>query len=383
MDCNQNSGDGPRRDGPERDTPKLVPVRPVPAFLKKAGIHASLADKIERPKKRGRGRVKFIEDLQVKEKELKKIQRHLNLVPHDWEAYQGQTREILDAIFQACFELEKANAEKEDEIYRSKRRFQDFIYTYLQLGDASRMMLEKPFGYQGDFLLMDNIYYNQSRIIGFERVIDEYFLNSPACQAMRHRKDAFRKSLREFTEERKDVLILKMGCGPCRDVREFYHDIAGTDLKVQIDCTDQDLHILDYAKELVSGVLTDRLQVRWRQENIIRFALAQVAPHSVRGPYDMVYSLSVLDNLDDKVAMRLIRNLRTMLHPGGLLALASFREKEHNPSRHLMEWGGGWDVMYRSEETFRELFIKAGFAPDYINIQSDELGIIQLALVTG
>lgn len=327
--------------------------------------------------------MEFSEEIHQHGKELKKIQRHLNLVPHDWPQYQAQITVLFDAIFNLCVRREKELGENENEIYQTRRHFQEFIYPYLQMGEIGRMMLEKPFGYQGDFMLLDNLYYNQPRIIGFERAVDEYILNSPFAKALRDRKDAYRQYLKDFSDGSAQVSILNIACGPSREVREFFQDAHSGNAKIRIDCVDQDLHILDYAKELTSNVLTDHLSVRWIQENMMRFALSKEPSHSICGPYDMIYSVSILDNLDDKVALRLICKLKTCLRPGGLMVLSSFRKRSDNPSRHLMEWGGGWDVIYRSGEDFSRLFSQAGFVGQNFNIQSGGDKIIQFGFAAG
>ena len=56
--------------------------------------------------------------------------------------------------------------------------------------------------------------------------------------------------------------------------------------------------------------------------------------------YDFIYSTGLFDYFEEKIAIRLIQNLRKLLKPDGVLAISDVRDKYSNPSIHFMEWVG-------------------------------------------
>ena len=42
-----------------------------------------------------------------------------------------------------------------------------------------------------------------------------------------------------------------------------------------------------------------------------------------------------------------------------------------------MEWVGEWNLLYRSEEQFRQIFVDAGFAPADLEYGYEQQGIMQ------
>ena len=51
--------------------------------------------------------------------------------------------------------------------------------------------LRKPFGYAGDFKIINDIYENNPDTVGFDRLFDNYFQMSAISIAVRNRKDDF------------------------------------------------------------------------------------------------------------------------------------------------------------------------------------------------
>ncbi|RKZ26688.1 hypothetical protein DRQ26_04045, partial [bacterium] len=55
--------------------------------------------------------------------------------------------------------------------------------------------------------------------------------------------------------------------------------------------------------------------------------------------------------------------------------------KRHNPSAYLMEWVTEWDIIYRSVEEFRGIFLEAGFKEKEVDSVTQKMGIMQYCLV--
>jgi hypothetical protein len=78
----------------------------------------------------------------------------------------------------------------------------------------------------------------------------------------------------------------------------------------------------------------------------------------------------------------LIENLRKLLNPKGVLLISDVRDKYSNPSVHFMEWVGDWNLVYRDDESFREIFYKAGYDREDLEPRYEQQGILQYIIAT-
>ncbi|MDD5671470.1 MAG: hypothetical protein PHN49_07515, partial [Candidatus Omnitrophica bacterium] len=70
-------------------------------------------------------------------------------------------------------------------------------------------------------------------------------------------------------------------------------------------------------------------------------------------------------------------NMRKLLKKDGVMIISNYRDKWANPSRHYMEWGGGWELIYRTEEEFARLFKNAGFEKSQLSLKYEPQKIMQ------
>lgn len=328
-------------------------------------------------------------DNKTNEKELLDLQRQLaslrNQVEQDkdnWVKYQARIHQIFDRMVKACLELESCILNK-SELDPIKEFFFGVYKDYIRAGKYNRWVIDRPYGYAGDFYILDQIYQNSIDSKGFERCVDNYFLNSAATVATRTRKEDFKKHLRKLIDESrlKNLRLMDLGCGPCRLEKELLEDASFKSGKqVIIDCVDHDERALDYAKSLLNGSrsLADLNFVR---VNAIKLALSKKAGRLIPHKYNIIFSLGFFDYFEDKIAARLICNLEEMLVPGGYLLISNYREADRNPSRIYMQWGIDWQLVYRSEDDFVKLFLNAGFDSEEIKIEHGYGGIMQYCIV--
>ena len=88
------------------------------------------------------------------------------------------------------------------------------------------------------------------------------------------------------------------------------------------------------------------------------------------------------DYFEERIALRLIQNLKKLLNPGGLLLISDVRDKYSNPSVHFMEWIGEWELVYRDDDSFREMFYNVGFSRQELEFRYEQQGILQYIVAT-
>lgn len=311
-------------------------------------------------------------------KSMEDIEHSLDLKPYEWGRFQSRFNQELNSVFRDLMEYEKkCFAEgQEEKIYKLKNLFVRRVRKNFLRGSCIVWSLDKPYGYAGDHKIIDDIYRNEPKTTGVDRLYDNYFQMSSISVAVRNRKDDFKRNLIEFLKERKGknpLRIMNLASGPCRDLAELYADPPCDLSNIAFECVDHDERALSYASNLLCGAPN----VRFHRESAIRIALKRDVKMLFPETYDYIYCLGLFDYFDSRVSVRLVKNLRQLLKPGGVLAISNVYDKYSNPSIYFMEWVGDWNLVYRSQEDFENIFIEAGFSPKDLTIGYEQQGIMQ------
>jgi len=308
----------------------------------------------------------------------KELKAHLDAHPSDWGKYQSIFNQEINAIFRDLMVFEQERLAKGDEasVYKLKRIFVNHLRADFLYGEHICWSLNKPYGYAGDFKIIDDIYRNDPKTDGFARLFDNYSQMSAAAFAIRNRKEDIKKFIGSLVKANngKALKIMDLASGPCRDINEMLEEIPPTQRNLSIDCYDQDEKAIEYAKNLLGKNLKF---VSFYKENAVRIAFRKVIPSQ---QYDLIFSLGLFDYLDERLAQRLIGALKGLLKPNGVLFVANFGEKYQNPSFYFLEWVGEWQLIYRSEEEFRNIFLAAGFDKENLRTEFEQQGIIQYVI---
>lgn len=310
----------------------------------------------------------------------KKIQDVLTNSPDDAPKFQEVFNLTVDRIYQDILEFEKDNIEKfEPEVYKFKKIFEKRYRNDFLFGEYIKWCSEKPFGYSGDFKIIDDIYRNQVRSKGFDSLWDNWFQQLAACKSVRARKEDFKRNIIDFVSSRSDknMRFMSLACGPAREIKELLEtDKKALFSNITFDCCDFDIRALNYAGQLLNNFQN----VNFLQKNAIRLALKKKIEDEIPNKYDLVYCAGLFDYLDERVAVRLVSNLKKILRQDGIMLISNARDKYSNASAIWMEWIGGWFLTYRTEGEFREIFLKGGFSSRDIQIIPQKDKVMQYCI---
>jgi len=311
------------------------------------------------------------------------IKKYLDKHPGEWGRFQSDFNQEINKIFRGIMDFEKECLEKGDEasVYKLKRIFTNRLRKDFLHGEYIRWSLEKPYGYPGDFKIIDEIYKNNPSSDGFDRLYDNYYQSSSISIAVRNRKEDFKRIILTIAEavQNQPIKIMDLACGPCRELKELMAMVSFSSKRVQIDCLDQDQRALDYAKSLLLGYTSIVTFVR---ENVLRIALMKNIELNIQDRYDLIYSTGLFDYLDQRAAVRLVANLKKILKAKGMLVISDVRDKYQNPSVHFMEWVGDWNLVYRSDDEFIRIFFDSGFKEKDLQTSSEQQGIMQYMIAS-
>lgn len=218
--------------------------------------------------------------------------------------------------------------------------------------------VRKPFGYAGDFLMIDKIYTFKKSPISKYRIWDEYFHRQSAPKAVRNRKKYFKKIIKSKLDKNKNLTLMNVASGPARDLLEFYEENGSPALDTV--CVEMDERAIAYAKNINQKYLS---KISFVHRNIFR--------HNDNNKFDLIWSSGLFDYFNDKAFVLVLKKFKKWLKPGGEIIVGNFN-KSHNPSRSYMEIFGEWYLHHRTESELIELAKKAGFDPSFIRIGREE-----------
>lgn len=315
--------------------------------------------------------------IKLYKKRAQEIERYLLKRPDDWGKFQNEFNSEVNSIFRDIMNFEKINLNKgrTDKVDKLKRLFINRIRQLFMRGIYIEWSLRKPYGYAGDFKIIDDIYQNNPTTTGFDRLFDNYYQMSAICVAVRNRKEDFKKLILNYIHNSKNnpIKIMNLASGSARDIKEILSDDTLSNKKVSFDCYDNENKAIKYAKSL----LHEFSNVNFTKKNALRMAATKNVEAKIGNKYDIIYATGLFDYLTHKVSYRLVHNIKQLLKGNGILAISNVRDKYSNPSVHFMEWVGDWNLVYRTDEEFEKIFLDAGFKEDELIIQYEQQGIME------
>lgn len=310
-------------------------------------------------------------------KRLERLGDALNKSPDGWGIHQKEFNIEVNHLFEQIMIFEKRCIRKGEmpTLERIKGLFARRFRKYFYHGNLSKWSIDKPFGYAGDFRVIDAIYENQPSTVGYDRLFDNYFQMSAIAISVRNRKEDLKKRLVSHVKRNpgRNFQVMSLASGPCREIFELYQEYSDVMKAVSFDCYDSEKKAHRYASRL----LKNRENISFIIENALKIALSKDIAKRVPLKYDFIYSLGLFDYLNYEISVKLVRNLRDRLKEGGSLYIADVRDRYYNPSVMYMEWAGDWNLVYRTDEEFFRIFLDAGFSPAKIGHSYEQQGVIQ------
>lgn len=244
-------------------------------------------------------------------------------------------------------------------LFAEKRSLQetvDGIKNFNFLKDITSIIghvLNKPFGYAGDYQIIDRFYTND---VSKEHYLwDKYILNSDAVKAVQNRKTYFKKLVLGRIRKNGKCKLLNIASGPARDLKEVY-DLIDDIKDLNTTCIDMDSNAINYAKGVNDSYLS---QIEFINKNIFKY--------NTKEQHDLVWSAGLFDYFNDKAFLMILKRMKEWINPNGEIVVGNFNA-DHNPTRPVMEILGDWHLHHRTEKELIELAIQAGFESNQITI---------------
>jgi len=219
----------------------------------------------------------------------------------------------------------------------------------------------KPYGYPGDFTLIDKIYRFDINQDPRYKNWDIFFQNQPGAKAVRNRKDFFVEYCKKLILRKVNAKVLILGSGPASDVYEFLTSFS-TGIKFNIDLIDFDQSAIDFSfnkNKKFNG------QISYNKINALRFNSYKL--------YDLIWSAGLFDYFKDKHFTFLIRKYINCLAEDGEMVISNFSTR--NPTKRLMEVLSDWYLNLRTESDLFRIASEANIDNELVSVEKEPLGI--------
>lgn len=259
-------------------------------------------------------------------------------------------KETFDNIVRKIDEFSSSVFEKKI-LKKFKEVFRNQIGKFVYQSEIIKRSFEKPLGYPGDYLLLEQIYSNKPiTTSGLGYYLDLIYLNNAVAEAVRDRKEDTVKIISNLIIAHQANKILNLGCGSCRDIKEIIETLnkRGFYKKILFDCLDFDDKALVFAKQLLSDFLV-KYEFRFIKENALNLEKSK----KIYNDYDVIYSMGVADYLPDRVFIKFIVDCLAHLNDKGKLIIAHKDFSKYKPI--YKEWFCDWTFYHRAPEKLGRL----------------------------
>lgn len=307
---------------------------------------------IETDKKKYAASSKILKDFLKKSlvqylSDLKQISEFFCLKKISYEVSYNKFKFVTDKILKRCLLLEKEIKDRKI-IKEIKGFFRSLVGPYIYKGKLVSWAFKKPYGYPGDYKIIEAIYNNDEISKSFRFFSDRYLLQDQYANAIRARKNGMKKILFNYfkTSNQNSVKkIMNLGCGSCREIREILSNRFEAK-KIFFDLIDQDEDALEFSKVNISNILKNmqlenKVVVKVHKINMLELLKKKNKYKRLFKKKDFIYNIGLADYLPDSILLGLIKLCFNLLNSEGQLVIAHKDIKKYKPiaSDWFCDWG--------------------------------------------
>lgn len=237
--------------------------------------------------------------------------------------------------------------------------------------------LIKPFGYPGDFEMM-NIIYDENPFKGpsaYFKMINALACRCLSAQATADRIPYFLNKMNEVgkkvLEKQEKFCVLDLACGPAKEVDDFIRSNPLSQ-QTEIHLVDQESKAIEFSKKRISKTIKETnstIQCFYYDKALKELFLSS----SIIFPqFDFIYSGGLFDYLDDAIFEAALGFLFKHLAPGGHLIVGNISPNDYTK---IAKWYlYDWPLVYRTQE---ELLKRAACLTEkhQVEVESDKWGV--------
>lgn len=321
--------------------------------------------------------------------------------PGNLEALRRETEIVAEvsashgpAFWDAVLRFETAADEVlADGLGREGKEFaRKFLFPSALCSPFLARVVERPIGVPGDYGMLGQILGNpwEGHSL-YGRIVNSWILGCGAAEAYRYRVALLDREIRaaaaRCAAEGRKTRVLSMASGVAYEIQRFIESPPATSSAEFVMVDFSEVTLAEARRQFAAlGALPQGVSVEMHQSSVLDLAsrsrgaggLAEGAGYDPGGGYDHVYCAGLFDYLSDRLIVRVVRYLHSLLAPGGALVVSNFTTR--NPIRGWMTFVMDWELIYRTPEHFARLVEKAAPGAQY-RTETDADGVEVYAIV--
>jgi extracellular factor (EF) 3-hydroxypalmitic acid methyl ester biosynthesis protein len=177
------------------------------------------------------------------------------------------------------------------------------------------------------------------------------------------------ETIRTLAAERTNgpLRVASLASGPARELFDVLAPPDAPDVRAL--CIDIDSEALRFTSETAAALgVADRMTFA---DNLIKMAFG--TGRTEVAPQHLIYSVGLIDYLEDDLVVALLDWIHLHLVPGGTTVIGNF--DPCNPDRAYMTHLLDWPLIYRTAKHLRELFGRSRFADTEVDVRHEAAGV--------
>lgn len=298
---------------------------------------------------------KFIESLEARSNEFDSLhnqeQARIDFIRMSKDNIVSRLSDYWDNLWDVIKDLRPQEYRK-NQRYLQKKLLRKIVFPI----EINQHIFKKPFGYSGDYLIMNYIYdYNHDNYLGkssYEKIFNYYSCNIDISHSNVRRKEYFKDKLREVITNNPQAKIMSLGCGPAREFLELLKDETVPKTFTFV-CLDLEEEALNYIKKEVAIIMKEKPgiypAIYYENKNIAFLLRDRDNGFFLKENYDLIYASGVFDYLKDDSAKKILKGMYRLLKKGGQIIICN-ADKNNHRHRAYYEFLMDWHLLYRSKE---------------------------------
>lgn len=267
---------------------------------------------------------------------------------------QGIEEEFMKNLQQHYIDISNIlNQLRDLEFLSHKRYYQDKLNMFFLEAITTKRCYEKPLGYAGDYIMMENIYEHHENYGGdstYTTLINRYNCTIQFARSNIRRKELLKATVYKTATKSSKHKILSVGSGSGREIVEIVQE--GKLSNLNMNFLDMDNGSLRFIETKLEPLVKNQMSFNYVNENIINLIKGRVSS-SITG-CDLIYASGLYDYLSDKVASKLTNVLFDMLNENGQLIICN-ASSTVSADKAYIELICEWFMKYRNVEELTAL----------------------------
>ena len=262
-----------------------------------------------------------------------------------YESFSNSMSKILDDLHQEI-NLESTDSKTLKKLQLFYRGSINTLFSHSLTGSRA---LGKPFGYPGDYMMLQSVY--DGNEISSDKLgcyLDKFIINDELARSIVNRIDKMGDRVIEFINKSnlKEINILNIASGSGFEFKKIIE--KKFDKKVIYHCFDQEVSSLLFIDQNFSGK-NENVEIRLYKEDVKAFFRKWKGDKK----FDLIYNIGLADYLPDSILISLTNESIRNLNDNGIFVIS---HKDYTLfGYHRTSWFCDWNFIHRNLEDYKSI----------------------------